>query len=177
MLRPLHCIPLDEIRSWGTPGDLLGRLNVPKRIEDSRRLLAEAEGQGALNNARRWEPILVNAEQLQPKDRKQCLVHGDLYAKHLLVQPDKQGQLEMSGIIDWGDVHFGEPSGDLASVFSLFAAPQRVELFSAYGPVDGQAAVLAQLRALNHSLHCLLGCGDDEAFRTESRLALDHILT
>ena len=66
MLRTLHCSPLDEIRSWGNPGDLLGRMEVPKRIEDSQSLLAEAEGQGALKNTRRWEPILVNAEQLQP---------------------------------------------------------------------------------------------------------------
>lgn len=66
VLRTLHCSPLDEIRSWGNPGDLLGRMEVPKRIEDSQSLLAEAEGRGALNNTRRWEPILVNAEQLQP---------------------------------------------------------------------------------------------------------------
>lgn len=177
VLRILHSIPLDEVRGWGTQGDLLGRMNVPKRIEGSRKLLAEAEGRGALDDARRWESILADAERLQPQDRKQCLVHGDLYAKHLLVQPDEQGHLSLSGIIDWGDVHLGEPSGDLAAAFSLFATAQREELFAAYGPVDEQTAVLARLRALNHSLHCLLGCGDDEAFRTESRLALDHILT
>ena len=61
-----------------------------------------------LDNTRRREIILVNAKQLRPKDRKQCLVHGDLYAKHLLVQPDKQGQLKLSGIIDWGDLHLGK---------------------------------------------------------------------
>ena len=177
MLRILHSIPLDEVHSWGTQGDLLGRMNVPKRIEGSRKLLVEAEAQGALDDAGRWEPILTTAERLQPQDRKQCLVHGDLYAKHLLVQTDEQGHLSLSGIIDWGDVHLGEPSGDLAAAFSLFAAPHREELFSAYGPVDEQTSVLARLRALNHSLHCLLGCGDDEAFRVESRLALDHLLT
>lgn len=177
VLQTLHSIPLDEVRSWGTQGDLLGRLNVPKRIEDSRKLLAEAEAQGALDETYRWESILTDAERLQPQDRSQCLVHGDLYAKHLLVERDDQGCLNLSGIIDWGDVHLGEPSGDLAAAFSLFAAAQREELFAAYGPVDELTAVLARLRALNHSLHCLLGCGDDEAFRVESRLALDHLLT
>jgi len=177
VLRILHSIPLDEVRGWGTQGDLLERMNVPKRIEGSRKLLAEAESQGALDDARRWESILADADRLQPQDRRQCLVHGDLYAKHLLVEPDEQGHLSLSGIIDWGDVHLGEPSGDLAAAFSLFAAAHREELFSAYGPVDEQTAVLARLRALNHSLHCLLWCGDDEAFRFESRLALDHLLT
>ncbi|MBC8291317.1 MAG: hypothetical protein H8E37_13475, partial [Planctomycetes bacterium] len=56
-------------------------------------------------------------------------------------------------------------------------AAQREELFAAYGSVDEETLALARLRAVNHSLHCLLGCGDDEAFRAESRLALDHILT
>lgn len=176
-LKVLHEIPVEDARLWGAPGDTLGRMNIERRIQDSHQLIAEAESRGVLTEGHRWGGILSRAEQLRSGECCESLVHGDLYAKHLLVDSSDWGAPELSAVIDWGDVHLGDPSGDLAAAFTLFAEPERRVFFAAYGPAGEDVCALARLRALNHTLHCLLGCGADEAFRVESRLALDHLLT
>ena len=42
------------------------------------------------------------------------LCHGDLYARHLVVD-----ERALKGVIDWGDVHSGCPSKDLAILYAL----------------------------------------------------------
>jgi hypothetical protein len=52
-----------------------------------------------------------------------CLVHGCLYSRHVIVEPsdaESDEDARLAGIIDWGDVHAGDPSGDLACAWSLF---------------------------------------------------------
>jgi aminoglycoside phosphotransferase (APT) family kinase protein len=74
-------------------------------------------------------------------------LYGDLYARHLLV---KDGAL--AGVIDWGDVHAGNPAVDLSIAYSLFAEPARGCLFAAYGaPVDEAMHVRARCVALDYA--------------------------
>jgi aminoglycoside 2''-phosphotransferase len=43
------------------------------------------------------------------------LVHNDLWAEHILIDPHTLG---VSGIIDWGDAAVGDPAIDLAAVYA-----------------------------------------------------------
>lgn len=72
-------------------------------------------------------------------------VHGDLYARHLLVDERKR----LCGVIDWGDVHAGETADDLSIAFAFLPKWARPEFFEAYGEVDEASADRARLYALH----------------------------
>jgi aminoglycoside phosphotransferase (APT) family kinase protein len=76
------------------------------------------------------------------------VVHGDLYARHLLI--DRHGRL--CGVLDWGDVHAGDPAIDLSVMFSFLPPRSRAELESAYGPIDPRSRRMARLRAAFHAV-------------------------
>jgi tRNA A-37 threonylcarbamoyl transferase component Bud32 len=57
----------------------------------------------------------VNAEM---QTHRECLVHGDLWSKNLLV---KEG--EPIGIVDFEGVHYGDPAFDLATLISVSLLP------------------------------------------------------
>ncbi len=75
------------------------------------------------------------------------LVHGDLYVRHLLVNE----QMELCGVIDWGDVHIGDPAEDLAIAHSFLRPPDHGRFLAEYGEVDTATWTLARFRALQHS--------------------------
>ena len=71
-------------------------------------------------------------------------MHGDLYARHLLVDE----QRSLSGVIDWGDVHLGDPAIDLSVACGFLPLAGRAEFCRAYGPVDEPTWRLARFKAL-----------------------------
>lgn len=71
------------------------------------------------------------------------LVHGDLYARHVLLD-DK---LTACGVIDWGDAHLGDPALDLSIAFAFLPKPARAGFFAAYGNVDEGTLRRARFRA------------------------------
>jgi aminoglycoside phosphotransferase (APT) family kinase protein len=63
-------------------------------------------------------------------------MHGDLHAQNVL---SHEGRLV--GVIDWGDLGYGDPSPDLAAVWGVLAhASARAEALAAYAPDDGLLA-------------------------------------
>ena len=105
--------------------------------------------------------------------RTDTLVHGDLYFRHLLVNTDNQ----LAGVIDWGDVHLGDPAIDLAIALT-FLPPKAEEVFRrSYGPIAPLTWQIARLRALWHSVTVLLYGHDieDADLVRESRLALQYL--
>jgi aminoglycoside phosphotransferase (APT) family kinase protein len=96
--------------------------------------------------------------------RRDVLAHGDLYARHLLV--DLEGQL--AGVIDWGDVHIGDPAVDLSIAHSFLPPSAHPGFLDAYGAVAAPAWSVARLRALWHTSMVLLyaaDCGDADLLR------------
>jgi aminoglycoside phosphotransferase (APT) family kinase protein len=81
-------------------------------------------------------------------------VHGDLYARHVLVD----GAKRPCAVIDWGDVHAGEIADDLSIAYAFLPPEARGEFFGAYGEVDGATRDRARLYAL-HSGAVVLGYG------------------
>ncbi|MCH7839494.1 MAG: phosphotransferase [Planctomycetes bacterium] len=57
-----------------------------------------------------WVSMLDELDLARPA-KSTTLVHRDLYARHMLVDDDGRP----CGVIDWGDVHVGDPAIDLSS--------------------------------------------------------------
>lgn len=139
-LRALHAIPADEA---GAGPDRLGRLEVEPR---RRRLAQRLEGLHARGLIEAPAPWLALSEEVPAgwKPGASTLVHGDFYARHILVD----GKRRPVGVIDWGDVHCGDPAVDL-SIAHGFLPPEAREAFrSAYGAIDEAAWRMARFRAL-----------------------------
>ncbi|HEY5340219.1 MAG TPA: phosphotransferase [Candidatus Aquilonibacter sp.] len=121
-LRALHGIDVAPLRADGLPDDVLGKL-APKRLG-----LDEPPLDGGLR-----------------------VVHGDLYARHLLLDDDNR----LCGVIDWGDLHAGLPAVDLSVVHMLVPPRFHGAFFAAYGPVDERAWHFARARARCHAAFTL----------------------
>ena len=99
------------------PGDEIERANMRRRLT---MLRERATAAGALA-----EQAMRLAEELAETPRhsgRPCWVHGDLYARHLLLDETRLP----SGVIDWGDVHLGDPALDLSVAISFL--PPAAEL-------------------------------------------------
>ncbi len=121
-LRALHDIDVAPLRASGLPGDVIDKL-APKRL--------------GLD-----EP---------PLDGDLRVVHGDLYARHLLLDDDNR----LCGVIDWGDLHAGLPAVDLSVVHMMVPPRFQGAFFAAYGAVDERAWRFARARAQCHAAYTL----------------------
>ena len=90
--------------------------------------------------------LLADAEALPPPPRT-VVLHGDLHARHVLVEGDG-ASARATAVIDWGDVCSGDPSVDLAIAFGSFIGRARDELLGAYGPIDGVTELRARTIAV-----------------------------
>jgi aminoglycoside phosphotransferase (APT) family kinase protein len=126
-LRALHALV-----PAGVEGDAIGRL-------EARRLRSEIHARLPSPPAFVDEPVRA--------PRADALVHGDLHARQLLVDGGR-----LSGVIDWGDVHFGDRAVDLAIAHAFLPPEARAVFRAAYGPAaDDETWRLARLRALHVS--------------------------
>jgi len=148
-LRALHGLSADEATALGAPGDELSRLDVPVKMTRALTQLGELHGHSLLNDSlvARLEHVLENTST-PPALRTGTVVHGDLYARHLLADDARA----LVGVIDWGDIHVGDPAVDVSVVHS-FLPPRAYEAFrQAYGALDESSWCLARFRAAYHSL-------------------------
>lgn len=158
-LRVLHAVDPAQGRRWGLPPDTLRRLDVAGRRGkvDDRLSFAVGAGYGAVVDCAR--EVLRDTPSDLPL-RGDVLIHGDLHPRQVLF--DDTG--DVSGVIDWGDAHLGDPACDLSLAWSLFPPGVRGELLDAYGPVDERTRALARFRAVYIAIAHLaqaLDTGDD----------------
>jgi len=171
-LKALHKVPIKIGEDCGLPDDTDEKLNTEKRIP---KIKANLEELIELKLLRKEEiakllPIL-EVEYRSPK--KSAIVHGDFYARHVLVDADHK----ISGVIDWGDIHLGDPAVDLAIAHS-FLPPDAHEAFrDTYGNIDERTWLLARLRAFySGSLLMVYGYHiNDEAIVEEGRRTLFYL--
>lgn len=142
--------------------------------------LEKLRASGLIDSNSSLEPTAAQVEAisdgLEPvRDDERCWVHGDLYVRHILLND----QHDISAVIDWGDVSWGDRAYDLGIAFAYlpqsayedFAAAQGLE----YGSMLWRRALLTSLR---HGL-ALLSYGMDiedadlvrEAARIRARFA------
>lgn len=144
-LAALHRIPVDEeTRRWA-PGDEITRADMVRRAPPLRdRLTANAAALAPEEVAALI--ALVDDLATTPPARTTCWVHGDLYARHLLL--DEANRL--AGVIDWGDTHLGDPALDLSIAYSFLPAPARRAFIAAYGDTDPAIWRRSRFRAIHY---------------------------
>ncbi len=172
-LAALHGIDEEEARDLGAEPDNLRRLDVGFRSGRTGETLDELVRRGLLESASPWRAILRDTPAASPETPR-CLVHGDLYARHLVLDP--MGAL--AGVIDWGDVHVGHPAVDLAIAWLFLPARARKKFRAAYGPIPDDSWKLARFRAVYHSVITLGYAAevDDASLLRETRAALERLL-
>ncbi|MFN3428637.1 MAG: phosphotransferase [Candidatus Sericytochromatia bacterium] len=110
-----------------------------------------------------------------PETRDVVVLHGDVYARHLLVGPDGR----LAGVIDWGDVCLGDRAVDLAAAYTFLPASARDAFWAAYGPVDAATRERARFLALaRHGFYLPLYALDvgDAPLLAEAGVVLGHVL-
>jgi aminoglycoside phosphotransferase (APT) family kinase protein len=137
-LRRLHAVDVRAGVLASAPLDELRRADLRYRAEQIETLAPSTD---LARDARALSERTPPAERL-------TLVHGDLYARHLLVTDAG----DLAGIIDWGDIHIGDPALDLSIAFTHFPADERELFFSDYGGVSPDTRDRARFRGLFYSV-------------------------
>ena len=147
-LRALHGIETTPLLALGLTGDEIGRLDHEKRMRAARERLGFLAALNALADPDIFERWLAANPPRQLGAERRRLVHGDLYARHVLLDERTQ----VSGVIDWGDVHLGDPAIDLAIAHLLLPSGAHAAFREAYGAVDDDAWQTARYRAVYHAI-------------------------
>jgi len=160
-LSALHGLAVSEADEMAVTGDALERTSMSRLAPRILEWLAEVEPhEPEVDYAavRAWMSRLLDTP---PWGRRPSWVHGDIYARHLLV--DEQHRL--TGVIDWGEVHLGDPAVDLGIAFSFLPPEARKIFCAAYGEIDEATWARARFRGLFYGavlLHYGRGVGDEE---------------
>jgi aminoglycoside phosphotransferase (APT) family kinase protein len=153
-LRALHAVDTAPLVARGLPPDEIGRLDHAKRLPVSaERLAALAESPvwattGVAAEPERFIEWLAAHPPVALADDARTLVHGDLYARHILVDANARP----SGVIDWGDVHLGDPALDVQIAHLVLPASAHGAFRAAYGPIDERTWSAARYRAIYHAI-------------------------
>ena len=105
-------------------GTFTDRTLVPRELPEHMRELpawvesrAQELEESIIEQLRR---VASEAQDLLDEDRRVCLVHADLNAKNLLVDPRT---LEVTGVLDWEFAHAGSPYADLGNLLRFDRDP------------------------------------------------------
>ena len=168
-LRALHAIDAAPLVARGLPPDEIGRLDHEKRLEASRRRVDVVEGSGLCDDVADFVAWLETHPAVLA-ERQRSVVHGDLYARHLLLDADAG----ILGVIDWGDLHYGDPAIDVSIAHLMLPAAAHAEFHAAYGAIDERTWNTARYRAIYHAI-LQLDYGireNDEGMRRSGKAAL-----
>ncbi|MCR8634756.1 phosphotransferase [Paenibacillus radicis (ex Xue et al. 2023)] len=153
----LHRFPVEKAKELGVQNDLLGRLDLAKRLSQVDSNMNKAMELGLSRDRRVLDSFLSSlrdggGDNSGTGSPPKCLVHGDLHIRNVLVDENHI----ISGVIDWGDVHTGDPAVDLSFVYSYLPPEGRSLFFSIYGETEESTLKLARFRSIHISLLLLL---------------------
>jgi aminoglycoside phosphotransferase (APT) family kinase protein len=148
-LKELHALPVQASHLANIQGSQSWRLDIENRAQKMAEIL-EQYGEDFKDAG--FEPVELNElmgsfEHLHISDQHVYL-HGDLYAKHIVVNKDGMP----ASLIDWGDTHIGHPAIDLSVGVMLFEDNALQAFLDAYGDWDHQLLDIAIFRAFCHAL-------------------------
>jgi aminoglycoside phosphotransferase (APT) family kinase protein len=143
-LRKLHGHGAAAVAGVDLPLDPMGRGDPGVRVPRARERLAELERLGVQTPSAEASAVLAAAEELPPPSTA-VLVHGDLHARHLLVDEGNR----LAGVIDWGDLCLADPSVDLNIVWSVLPPDARSSFAAEYGPISDETVLRARTLAVS----------------------------
>ncbi|MCB9750757.1 MAG: aminoglycoside phosphotransferase family protein [Myxococcales bacterium] len=126
-LGALHRLPLPADAPSNAMRGVPLRTRAPLLEERLARLRALGEPLDEARLRARWREFASQPEWPGPK----VWCHGDLHPFNLLT---RGGQL--AAVLDWGDVHGGDPALDLASAWMASPRARHSSLRAAYGAID-----------------------------------------
>jgi aminoglycoside phosphotransferase (APT) family kinase protein len=141
-LAALHATPAEGLE---LPPDLIGRTAFARRGRELVGRLEHLRERGVIGDPAPWLRLFEG--ELPAPPPRTTVVHGDLYVRHLLVDDARR----VAGVIDWGDLHAGDPGTDLTIAYSFLPPRARDAFFRAYGPADERMRRVARLRAAFHA--------------------------
>lgn len=170
-LRSLHDFDVEEAHGYGIPYD-----GPRGRTDKTAAWIIECSERLRGTPAEVYIPAIVDIASDPPdsSDEIDVLCHGDMYCRHILVDDQRR----LSGVIDWGDVHTGDPARDLSIHISLIPPEGRAAFEDAYGPMDDGLKRRARLQALMYGV-VLNAYGRDVGDRpllAESVVLLENVL-
>ncbi|HEU4551181.1 MAG TPA: phosphotransferase [Chitinophaga sp.] len=139
----LHTIPVTPEIQAVIPNDQIGRMDIAKRTRIIRESLYVTGSLGIDFDPAIAEALFAAISQADVNARR-TIVHGDLYSRNILVQHRQQ----LCGIIDWSDVHLGNPAKDLAFAVSFLPPAAFPRFRDAYPGFDDTLLRLALFAAL-----------------------------
>lgn len=138
----LHTFPLTRARKLGVRTEPIQSVMEEKTAEalDRFKFLEVAAPLAPLE---RWYAYF-KAGAGPSSERQSALLHNDLAAEHVLLDPVTH---QISGVLDWGDLAIGDPVTDFAGLFHWGGQPFVRSILSTYtGAVDD--ALLPRARYL-----------------------------
>jgi len=149
-LRVLHSIPTDSEWARSAPVDMIRRADIGYQAGRLRERLGKLSPVVDVSELAAVATTIDRLADTPLYEGEPCLLHGDLYARHLLADEAHR----LCGLIDWGDLHRGDPALDLSIAFSFLPASgdARAEFRAAYGAVDEATWDRARFRALNYGV-------------------------
>lgn len=166
-LRALHAQPADDL-----PPDELRRADPSHRLAFAREKISQLNPMDTALAARAEAVVEATHAAWQGPAERLCSVHGDLYPRHLIVEGGR-----LAGVIDWGDLHRGDPALDLGLAAAFLPPSAQPAFAEAYGGIDAATWARARFRAAWHTcatLHYGLVIGDADLLH-EGRIALTHL--
>ena len=167
-LAELHSLPADP----DLPVDPFGRADAVSRAVRSRDVLADLSAIGIADASGPVDDLLAAGEAAGPPPTGTVLSHGDLYARHVLV--DDAGRA--AAVIDWGDLCVAPASVDLSVAYSAFGGSAREAFFSEYGSIDADTELRARVMAVFSAASVALYAHDkdDAALLDEALTGLEQ---
>lgn len=144
----LHRTPIDDSLARALPKDLIRRADLGYRLGKCHESLEELRASQAgfdVDELQRATKELAGATAWQGEGR---LTHGDFYARHLLIDDSDS----VCGVIDWGDVHLGDPALDLSIAYTFLPASARADFEAAYGGIDEDTRMRARFRGIYYGV-------------------------
>ncbi len=170
-LRALHSV--DATTLPGLVEDRMRRSDGARRVALIRERWHASLECGLLSDTEVAESVLASAD-VERIPRSDAVCHGDLYARHLLLDD----ALRPTGVIDWGDVHRGDPVVDLILPWQLLPPSSHATFRESYGPISDSDWSHARLLALAHAIAAGLYAIEvgDAPFEREVRGSLARLL-
>ncbi|MFJ7852524.1 phosphotransferase [Peribacillus frigoritolerans] len=156
-LKVLHSFPVDKAMRLGVQPDGMMRLDIPYRKKSLMENVSNLIKLGYFEQAHAVKDFVETlGEGELDVQHPISLVHGDIHIRNVLL--DDEGVL--AGVIDWGDVHIGNPAIDFSFLYSYFPKEVRSTFFEIYGEIEKETESLARFRAI-YMLVTLLVYGID----------------
>lgn len=170
-LKKIHNIPLSELYAAEIGPTVFNRCNFPVIKLNYKQRLNKLHTNGLLEGLDLENlPEIYNKAQLaSTKLSEKCLIHGDLYSRHLIFNENI-----LSGIIDWGDTGINNPAVDLAALYSFFPPDCHAVFFENYGYISQECKDYARFLGIYTTLNFLDYAIDTKnlAIESETKMSL-----